>query len=245
MQEFFIIAGVAGECPVIHVIDHIDDGIEEFHVVGHENKAVLVIQQIFFQPCDMLRIQIVGGLVQNQNGRVLEQKLRQKHLGALAAAQIRHILIQADGSKTQPVGNFFDLGVKGIKTAVLQDMLELAGVLQHFFDVGALGGHGVIKGQHLSLQVKHMLKGLPQGVPDGHSFFEGGMLVQVAHRYALGPFDPAFVRGQLAGYDIQKSGLSFPVCADEPDVLALQQPEGSVLQYSPAPKTMGDIFYSQ
>ena len=51
------------------------------------------------------------------------------------------------------------------------------------------------------------------------------MLIQISDGHTLGPFDTALVRGELAGYNIQKSGFAFAVCADEADVLSLEQAE--------------------
>ncbi|MNC30926.1 hypothetical protein D3C75_792290 [compost metagenome] len=56
------------------------------------------------------------------------------------------------------------------------------------------------------------------------------MLVQVTHPRALGPFNLAVVRLELACDNIHEGGFSLAVGADQTDMLALQQPEGYVME---------------
>ena len=154
------------------MIDDVDDGVEEFHVVGHQDKAVFVVLEIPFEPFDMFHVEIVGRLVQDQDRRVLQQEFREKNLGPLTSGKIRYVLIKADAPKPEPVCDFFDLGVQRIEAAVLQNVLDLTGILHHFFDAVLRSGHGFIKRQHLGFQVEHMLEGLTESIPDGHAFFQ-------------------------------------------------------------------------
>ena len=62
----------------------------------HQNKAILIFFQIAFEPFNMFKIKIIRRLVQNQDGRILQQQLCQQHLRPLAAAQIHHITIKTD-----------------------------------------------------------------------------------------------------------------------------------------------------
>ena len=68
------------------MIDQVDDAVQERDVVGNEDKRILILVQVAFQPLDVLLIQVVGGLVQQQNVRLFQQELAQQHLGTLAAA---------------------------------------------------------------------------------------------------------------------------------------------------------------
>ena len=49
----------------------------------------------------MRNIEIVGGLVQKQDVRFLQQKLTQKYLSTLTAGQLGNILVQTDFGKPE------------------------------------------------------------------------------------------------------------------------------------------------
>ena len=54
--------------------------------MGDQDKGVLIVIQIPFQPGDMLSVQIVGRLVQKQDIRFFQKELGKKHLGTLTSA---------------------------------------------------------------------------------------------------------------------------------------------------------------
>ena len=78
------------------MIDEVDDTVQEGNVMADQNESILVFVQITLQPFDMLRIQIVGRLVQEQDIRLLQQELSQQNLGTLAAGQFGDITIETD-----------------------------------------------------------------------------------------------------------------------------------------------------
>ncbi len=61
--------------------------------MGNDDNRILKINQKLLQPADRLQIQMVGRLVEQQDIRISEQRLRQQHLHLLAAVQLRHQLI--------------------------------------------------------------------------------------------------------------------------------------------------------
>ncbi len=81
-----VVAHVAGERLIFHMIDQVDDAVQERDVVGNEDKRILILVQVAFQPFDVLLVQVVGGLVQQQDVRLFQQELAQQYLGTLAAA---------------------------------------------------------------------------------------------------------------------------------------------------------------
>ena len=53
--------------------------------MGDQNKRILIIQEISFQPCNVFLIQIVGWLIQKQDIRLLKKQFCKEYLGSLAA----------------------------------------------------------------------------------------------------------------------------------------------------------------
>ena len=103
----------------------------------------------------MLHVQIVSGLVQQQNVRLLQQQLAQQYLGALPAAQIRHVLFQADLIQTQGPGHFLHLGVDHVEVVGHQQVLYGAQLLHHDVHLVLIRlTHAVADLVHLLLHLK-------------------------------------------------------------------------------------------
>ena len=94
LLEVVVVAHIAVELLVFHVVDQVDDLVQKRDVMGDQHKGVFVLQQVAFQPGDVLYVQIVGRLVQQQNVRLFQQQLGQQHLGALSAAEIGYVVLQ-------------------------------------------------------------------------------------------------------------------------------------------------------
>ncbi len=58
--------------------------------MGHHDDRILKVDQEVLQPGDGVQIQVVGGLVQEQDVRIAEQGLGQQHLHLQVAVQILH-----------------------------------------------------------------------------------------------------------------------------------------------------------
>ena len=109
--EFVIVAAVARQLAVLEMIDNVDNLIKEGHIMGNQDEGVLVVLQKLCEPFDMLYVEIVRGLVEQQDFGVLQQQLGQQNLAALAAGKLADVLVQTDAAKTEAVGKFFDFAV--------------------------------------------------------------------------------------------------------------------------------------
>ena len=211
----------------------------------HQDEAVLIVDQITLQPFNMFDIEIIGRFVQNQDRRILQQQFGQQHLGALPAAQIADVPVQADIAKPQPVGHFLDFGVQHVEAAVIEQILQLTDIRHHLVQLVRIRlAHPVVNAQHLGFPVEHCLKGRAQNIPDGFSFGQHRVLIQITDRDAVGPLHLAGVRLQLPGNDAEKGGLAFAIGADQANMFALEEPERCVLQDLPSSEAVADIFNS-
>ena len=59
--------------------------VEKVPVVCHGNDSSFVVVQIAFEPSDGFRIQVVGGLIQQQEVRVLQQRFAEGDATFLSA----------------------------------------------------------------------------------------------------------------------------------------------------------------
>ena len=84
--ELVVIAYITIQTLILHMINQIDHGVQEWNIVGNKNESILIVIQVTFQPFNMDDIQIVGRLIQKQDVRFFKEKLGQQDFGTLAAA---------------------------------------------------------------------------------------------------------------------------------------------------------------
>ena len=112
---------------------------------------------------------------------------------------------------------------------MLQLRLDFADGVHHFIKLfGRSIAHFIVQLQHLLLHSVHAVESSTQNFADGHALFQSALLVQITDGNLTGPFNLAFVRQYVTGYDIQKGGFAFAVCADKTDVLTAQELKGNV-----------------
>jgi len=73
--------------------------IQEVAVVSDGDDRAFVVLQVLLQPGHALGIQMVGGFVQQQDVRLLEQQTAQRHAAALAARQRTNFRIGVGATK--------------------------------------------------------------------------------------------------------------------------------------------------
>ena len=85
-----VVSGVELNFAIVDVRDLGTDLIQEIAVVGDHDDGVREIDQELLQPGDGVQIQVVRGLVEQQDVGISEQGLGQQHLDLLSAQQILH-----------------------------------------------------------------------------------------------------------------------------------------------------------
>ena len=137
---------------------------------------------------------MVGGLVQQQRGRVAEQRLRQQHAHFLAALQFAHAAFVQRGFHAQSVEQHGGVGLRGVAAFFADDSFELAQA--HAVFVGEL----VVR-----LGVEHvaLLQRLPQrrvAHDDGvdHAELVEGELVLAQHAELLRARDACLWTGSIS-----------------------------------------------
>src|SRR5205814_1249868 len=83
-QELLVVAGVEMNAFVPDFGNLVDGYVEEVTIVRDQHKGVGVIRQIFFQPVASFKIKMVGGFIEQEQVRLLQQELGQgnSHLPA-------------------------------------------------------------------------------------------------------------------------------------------------------------------
>src|SRR5699024_4682770 len=174
-------------------------------------------------------IQIVGGLVQQEDVRFFEKQLPEQDLRPLSAAQIRDIFLKTNVEKTEGAGNLFYFSINNIEIVHRQCILYRAQLFHHAFHL-VLGSASELVADivHFLLQFKEPCKSGFQHIAYRHSFFQDCVLIQITDADIFRPLDLSLVRREMSCYNIEERGLALAICAHKPDVLAAQQTERDV-----------------
>lgn len=85
--ELGVIALVGGEPAVFYFEDAVDCHIEEITVVGNDDQTAAVTLEKVLQPLESAYVQMVGGLIQKKQVRLLKEQGRQCKTRPLAAGK--------------------------------------------------------------------------------------------------------------------------------------------------------------
>jgi hypothetical protein len=125
-QVAVVAVGPAGQPAAVQLDDAGGEPAQERAVVGDEQDRAVIAQQEVFKPVDGGQVEVVGGLVQQQHIRLVDQRAGQQGAALLAAGQVVEARV---GIEAQPhhrlVGAVRDLPV--VAAAVLRDLQHSAG----------------------------------------------------------------------------------------------------------------------
>ena len=200
--------------------------------MGDEDHRALVLLQVRLEPRDRLGVEVVGGLVEEQQVGVLQEELAERNAAALAAGELGDARVHR--RDLQGVGGLLKAAVQvpdalrihvGLQAVILER--ELLGLL-------ALG---VAHDRHDLVVAR--LDGAQPGdrlvdvLADGLLLVEGRFLLEVADGEALDGAGHALDVLVLAREDPEQGALARAVRADEPDVGALQEGDGDAREHLP------------
>ena len=103
-----IVAVVVGEGAQAHLGDALDRGVEEVAVVGDEHHRARVVVEVLLEPVARGQVEVVGGLVHQQQVRAGEQELGQGDAHLPAARELLALallVLQGEAQALQHVGH--------------------------------------------------------------------------------------------------------------------------------------------
>ena len=110
--------------------------IQEMAVVRDDDQHAFVFAEIFLQPMDGIKIEVVGRLVEQQRRRRSEECLRQQHANLLSALEFAHFAFMQIDVDAEPVEQRAGVGFSGIAAFFADDSFKLAEA--HAVGVGQL-----------------------------------------------------------------------------------------------------------
>ena len=211
------VAGVLVQVEVFHLDDPGDHRVEELPVVRDDDRGAAVVAEPVFEPFDAGHVEVVGGLVQQQDVRTLQQDLGQ------------------GGAVAPPAGEFVDrAGAVGVAEPQRgQDCVDAPRVIPSVEAVHILEQLGLAPDQPVqlrsagsaamaaSMDCQLGLGGLDldeqsvQDLRDGCLPVQLGKLGEVPHPGSLFHGDGSGFRGDLVKDQLEDGGLAGTVLADE------------------------------
>ena len=204
------------------------DRLQEPAVVGDQDDGRVEVDQVALQPLQRGDVEMVGGLVEQQQVGLGGQRPGQRGAGQLAAGEGRELALALLGAEAEPAQHFQDLVAPAVAAAGFEPVLG-----------GRVGGHRLLVDalRHLPLEA------LELGLGGDHVGAAGEDVVAervagVARRALVVQGDPgaavdrqrAGVGRELAGEDPQQRRLAGAVAAGEGHPFARLELEGDVLE---------------
>ncbi len=220
-----VVALVGDAAAAVELEDPAGDVVEEVAVVGDDQDRARIVAQVAFEPRHRLGVEMVGRLVEQQQLRLVEQQLAQRHAAALAARELRHVRVVR--RTAQRVHRLVDLAVE------IPQALGLDLVLQFRHLVGGLVG--IVRRQLVVAVEDRLLLG-----DAFHDVFANRLrrvqlrfLLEVADAGALGDPGLAVIVLVEAGHDLQQRGFARAVDAQHADLGVRIEGEVDVIEHLP------------
>jgi hypothetical protein len=194
-------------------------------VRDREDRA-RVVGEVLLQPQDALRVEVVGGLVEQQQVGLAEQQLAQRHPPALPTRQGGDRRVRR--RTAEGVHRLLELGVELPRVVVVEDLLELPHLLHEL--VGVVGGHqlgDLVVAIELLLDLAEALLDVAE---DRLLLVERGLLLEDADRRPGGEDRIAVVGLFEAGHDLQDGRLPGTVRTDDADLRPGQEVQRDIVE---------------
>ena len=220
------LAAVEFQDPAGHVV-------EEVAVVGHGDDRALVLLQVLLQPVDGLGVQVVGGLVEQQDVGLLQQQAAQGHTAPLTTAQVLGQLVAFGAA--QGIHRTLQAVVQVPGIGGVDDVLQLGLTgkqFVHLLGILVVFGQAELEVDFLEFleRVHHVLHAFLHHFLDRLGRVELRILGQVAHSVSGSEHHLALVLRFQTGDNLHQRGFTRAVEADDADFGAIVEREVDVLE---------------
>ena len=223
-----VVALVGIEVTTVDLADPLGNVIQEVTVVRDGQDGTLVVVQEVLEPQDGLGVQVVRGLVEQQQVGSLEQQLAQGHATALAARE--HVDRHVGIGQLQGIHGLAEFGIDIPAVGGVNLVLEFAHL-----------GHESV---HVAIRVAHLLADLVEAIDlgnhvtkchahvldDGLVLVKRRLLLQDAHGVAGGKSSVAVGNLLDAGHNLEQGRLAHAVGAHDANLGAGIEAQGHVVK---------------
>ncbi len=195
--------------------------------MGHGDDGARVVLEVFLQPGHGLGVEVVGGLIQEQDVGLLDEEAAERHAAPLAAGE--HLDGRLWIGAAQGVHGLLQLRIQvpAVRGVDLVLQLTLAG--HQLVVVGVGIGEGIVD-RVVFLQPAYLLRrAFLDRLADGLGFVQLGLLLQEACGIALGQNRLTVEVLVHPRHDAQHRGLARTVETQHADLRAVVVPQADVL----------------
>ncbi len=231
-HEFRVAAVVGLPGPALEVEHVIGGAVEEGPVVTHDQHAAGKIAQVSLEPLSGLEVEVVGGLVQEEQVSRCHQLAGETKPAPLAAAQGVDLLSPRPvGIESQALEHRRDPGVDGVAIGALKLFQVPVIALQQFLRCPLAQLSDLCRmGQHLMLQRHQMGVGREGRVP--HRLHSGKLPMLIEHRHPKAARAAHGAAGRIlfTGDEAEQRGLATPISSHHAPALPLVHYQVQVLE---------------
>ena len=208
-------------------------------MADHQDKA-LVFHQEVLQPLDGLQVQMVGGLVQQNDVGLAEEGLGQHHLHLFLGCQAGHLAVEQIQTQPQALNQAPGVGLRLPAVHIGKLRLQLRG------PDAILVGEVLLLVEGILLLHDLIQSGvaLDNGIQHGELVELEVVLLQHGHPLILGDDDLTGGGLQIAGEDAKEGGLPRSVGADDTVAVAGDKFQVHVLEQRLSAEVQTDVVDS-
>ena len=225
-----VVAAVKLGAAVQHLDDAVDGAVQEIAVMGNGDHGAVELIEIFLQPLGGLQVQMVGGLIQQQDIRILQNEASQIHAGLFAAGEVVEEPCAHIGVNGEAVCHLVDSGVGIVAAQTFKAGRQLAVAAEDGL-IALPCRHALGEGIHLFFEHMHAAKRRLQHVLHRVAHRVHRDLGDEAHAAARGDDHIALVIVQFAGEDAEQRCLACAVFTQQTHPLTGIDLEGQSVQY--------------
>jgi hypothetical protein len=212
----------------VELEDPLGDVVQEVAVVGDRQDRARVALEVPLQPLDRLGVEVVGRLVEQQERRLLEQQLAQRHPAALTTGE--GVDDRVGRRAAQRVHRLVQPAVEVPHVRRVELALQGAGLVVELVEVGVRVTHRhveVVEPLHLRLE---LADGLLDVLEDGPALGQRRLLLEHPDRGVGVDDGVAVVRVLEPRHDLQERRLARAVGPDDADLGAVQERQGDIVE---------------
>jgi hypothetical protein len=216
------------------------DRLEEPAVVGDEHDGGVDALQVALEPFERRDVQVVGGLVEEQQIGVTGQRAGERRAGQLAAGEGREVAVEVLVAEAQPVEGRVDALAPGVAAGVLEPRLRARVRVERGRVRGAVG-HRVLELGQPRLEREQVAAALQHVVAQGELAVARRALVVQRDAHVLGEGELPAVDRTLGCQHPQQRRLARPVAPGQRHALPALEPEGDPAQQRGARHVLGEV----
>ena len=198
--------------------------------MGNQDHHALIFFEVVFQPRHGFRIKVVGRFVEQQDFRLFQQQLAQRHAALFPARQFLHTAFPRRAA--QRVHGDFELVVERPAIHRVDLFLQRAHFLEQLVEIGIVLGIG-----HFSADGVEPVHQIGDGAHPVHHIalhilvgIQVRFLRQVTHAHAFGGPGFTHIFGIDAGDHLHQGRFAGAVRADDGDLRPRQERQGDILE---------------